>query len=195
MVQAARAIEEPEYTVILREGAGEVRAYAPHLLAEVTVQAKSSWQAGDQGFRLLADYIFGNNTSKTEIAMTAPVGSRPQSQKIEMTAPVGITNAKSNEWVISFVLPQRLTLATAPTPNNSRVQLREQAERSMAVWRFSGNTSTGELARAERSLAEFMQKNALTCTGTVELARYDPPWTLPFLKRNEVMCAIVVPTP
>lgn len=141
---SAMATEEPRYEVILSEGDMELRRYAPMLIAETEVEGSMD-EASNKGFRLIADYIFGNNQSsdaeqRAKIAMTAPVTVEPQSSKIAMTAPVTVepqsaeTDMKAaRRWRIHFVMPSQYTLETIPKPSNSLVQLREIPSRHYGV--------------------------------------------------------------
>ncbi|PCO06265.1 heme-binding protein [Microbulbifer flavimaris] len=183
------AIEEPEYAVIEQSKPFELRAYQPKIVAEVQVTGSMD-EASGRGFKLLADYIFGNNTARTggneKIAMTAPVGMEPESEKISMTAPVSMEQS-GGQWRVSFVMPSQYTMETLPRPNNQAVTLREIPETNYAVIRFSGLAGEDKIARKTAELIEWMDEKGLEPTGQPELARYNPPWTLPFLRRNEVM--------
>jgi SOUL heme-binding protein len=193
----AMAIEEPRYEVIEKSGDIELRAYAPMIIAEAVVDGTLD-QASNQGFRLIADYIFGGNIAKSgaageKIAMTAPVTieskSEPQSQKIEMTAPVTVEpkEGADNKWRIHFVMPSKYTLATLPTPKNSRVTLREMPAQKSAVMVYSGFNGEEKLKQKTAALQSWMSERKLVATSAPQLARYDPPWTLPFMRRNELM--------
>lgn len=185
----AMAIEEPEYAIIEQSKPFELRAYKPKIVAEVQVTGSMD-EASGKGFKLLANYIFGNNTARTggneKIAMTAPVGMEPESEKISMTAPVSMEQS-GGQWRVSFVMPSQYTMETLPRPNNQAVTLREIPETNYAVIRFSGLAGEDKIARKTAELIAWMEKKGLKPTGQPELARYNPPWTLPFLRRNEVM--------
>lgn len=188
---SAMAIEEPKYTVIEQSEAFELRAYSPKIVAETRVSGSLD-KASSAGFRLIADYIFGNNTSRTggseKISMTAPVTMEPKSEKISMTAPV--TMEKTGEqWRMHFVMPGQYTLATLPKPNNPAVTLREVPQSNYAVIRFSGLAGEEKVATKTAELMAWLKGKGITPAGKPELARYNPPWTLPFLRRNEVMVA------
>ncbi len=189
------AAEEPQYTVIEtaqgEHGTFELRAYAPMIIAE-TVVAGSMDDASSQGFRRIADYIFGNNTlasgDSTKIAMTAPVTMEPQSARIDMTAPVTLEK-NEEDWRIHFVMPSEYSLQTLPKPNNSDVTLREVPQRQYAVVRFSGLVNETMVAEKTHALLAWIEQKNIQTTGQPELARYNPPWTLPGLRRNEIMVA------
>jgi hypothetical protein len=194
------AIEEPKYTLIEKSDNIELRVYEPKIIAEVTVSGTID-EVGSKGFRLIADYIFGNNTTATgsnrEISMTAPVTIKPTSEKSAMTAPVTLqaeptadnsqTSMTETTWKMYFVMPSEYSLETLPTPNNSAVTLKQISASNYAVIRFSGFTGEKKVAKKTAELTAWLKKKSITPTGTPELARYNPPWTLPFWRRNEIM--------
>jgi hypothetical protein len=183
------AIEEPKYTLTEESGEFELRAYAPMIVAETMVSG-SLGKASNAGFRLIADYIFGNNISRAggneKISMTAPVTVEPKSEKINMTAPVSAEKA-GEQWRIHFVMPSQYSLETLPTPNNPAVTLREVSASNYAVIRFSGFVGEGKTAEKTAELMEWLENKGIGPIGKPQLARYNPPWTLPFFRRNEVM--------
>ena len=183
------ATEEPKYELIEKSGEFELRQYQPMLIAEVLVDGDMD-QASGKGFRLIADYIFGNNITETgsskKIKMTAPVTIEPRSEEISMTIPVSMKNI-SGRWQVSFVMPSKYTLDTIPLPNNKQIMLRKVPARKVAVLEFSGFVNEKNTANRTQELLKWMDKNNLISTGSIELARYDPPWTLPFLRRNEII--------
>jgi effector-binding domain-containing protein len=185
----AMATEEPKYEVLKQQGDFELRRYEPMLIAETWVTGSMD-NAGSKGFRIIADFIFGNNTSvageRREIAMTAPVTM--QSEEIAMTAPV--TMAQDNgRWRVHFVMPSRYTYEMLPKPNNPAVNIREITAKHYAVIQFSGFAGEDKVAAKTLALLGWMQENQLEPQGLPEMARYNPPWTLPFFRRNEVMIA------
>lgn len=185
------AIEEPDFTLIKKDKPFELRAYAPMIVAEVEVSGDMK-QASNRGFRLIADYIFGNNsTAKGEaskISMTAPVTMEAKSEKINMTAPVTMEqNFDTNSWRVHFVMPSEYSMETLPKPNNTRVEIREIAPKNYAVIRFSGFTGEEKVAKKTQELLSWMKSEGLEPIGTPELARYNAPITPPFFRRNEVM--------
>lgn len=182
------ATEEPKYTVLEKEPPFEIRAYTPMILAEVQVEGDLDG-ASSQGFRLIAAYIFGQNQVSEKIAMTAPVTVVDQSvknAKIAMTAPVGI-ESNAGKWVVSFVMPAEYTMETIPKPLNSQVQLRQIPAVKKAVISFSGFYNDQKVAEKTLELEQWMKSKNLQSGGTPNFARYNPPWTLPFMRRNEVM--------
>ena len=185
----AMATEEPTYDIIEQSGSFELRRYDPMIVAETLVSG-SMKDASSSGFRRIADYIFGNNTVRNggngEIAMTAPVTLTAQSEKISMTAPVGMQRS-AGQWRVHFVMPGKYTLDTLPVPNNPAVKLREIPATHYAVLRFSGFAGETKVAAKVAELREWLAERGIEPLGNPELARYNPPWTLPFLRRNEVM--------
>lgn len=184
----AMATEEPAFTLVLRDGAFEVRDYVPTVVAEVTVSGSQD-RASNRGFQILANYIFGGNTRRQSIAMTAPVAQNRTSETIAMTAPVTQT-ASGNRWAVRFIMPSEYTMATLPVPNDPRVILREEPAHRMAVVRFSGIADARQVERREQELDQQLAARGMRRTGPITLAQYDPPWTLWFLRRNEVMAPV-----
>jgi hypothetical protein len=180
-------VEQARYDVFETHGAIEIRDYAPMIVAEVSVPGDREKAISD-GFRLIADFIFGNNISSKEVAMTAPVTQQP-SEKIAMTAPV-IQQGGEGLWVVRFVMPSAYTMQTLPKPNNSEVILKEIAGKRFAVIRFSGLARNNSLAAHTKELEAFIMENKLQTASEPTYAFFNPPWTLPFLRRNEVMIEI-----
>lgn len=179
----AMAIEEPKFTVSLHEGAIEIRDY--QAAAEVTVTGDQKG-AASKGFRLLAGYIFGGNTRHQSIPMTAPVAQERAGEKIAMTAPVTQTPS-DGAWVVRFTMPGGYSLETLPEPNDLKVTLRNVPASRFAVIRFSGVASDTNVAARTAELTAFAKARHLHTTGPASLAQYNPPWTLWFMRRNEVM--------
>lgn len=188
------AIEEPDYRRLVSDGPYELRKYAPVIVAEVHVPGQIQ-AATAAGFRILARYIFGGNSGRANIAMTAPVTlSADEGAKIAMTAPVTLAG-KEGDWVVRLSMPRQWTLETLPVPEDRRVQLRQLPEAQMAVLKFSGFTSPSRMARKNAELASWMSQRGLEANGIASLARYDPPWTPWFMRRNEVMTEVLEPLP
>lgn len=183
------ATEEPKFVSLLREGNVELREYPALVVAEVSVGGSHD-EAANAGFRLLAGYIFGGNTQRERMSMTAPVvQSRAASESIAMTAPV-IQVADKGMWTVQFVMPASKTLDTLPVPNDDRVHLRAVPANRVAVVRFSGLARADSVVERTAELREFIAKHQLKPTGTAALARYNPPWTPWFMRRNEVMIPV-----
>jgi len=185
------AIEEPEYKLVKQEGPYELRGYAPRIVAETMVE-DSFQDASSAGFKRNAGYIFGNNVSRSgeseKIEMTAPVSMEPKSEKISMTAPVSMRQSQG-KWRVQFFMPREYTIDSLPSPNDSAVQLRTLPASNFAVVRFSGLVNEKKKQDKSAELLNWMQSRNIKPMGEPVLARYNPPWTLPFLRRNEIMVA------
>ena len=188
----AMATEEPNYTILNQTEDFELRRYDPQIVAQTWVTGDQK-QAGNKGFKILADYIFGNNTApsgkSSKISMTAPVKMQPQtgkSQKIAMTAPVAMQE-EDGKWRVRFVMPSQYTLQTLPKPKNPAVSIVEVPVQTYGVIKFSGLTDSEKVDAKSKELKTWMQSQKLNIIGAPEMARYNPPWTLPFMRRNEIM--------
>lgn len=182
------AIEEPKFKVVLQEGDFEIRDYQAAVAAEVTVTGDQKG-AASKGFRLLAGYIFGGNTRRQSIAMTAPVAQQPTNETIAMTAPVTQT-ASEGAWIVRFTMPSAYSLATLPEPNDPRIKLKDIAPARFAVVRFSGLARPASVEAKTADLIDFVSAHDLRSKGPTSLAQYNPPWTLWFMRRNEVMIEV-----
>ena len=178
------AIEEPDYTVESKTANYEIRKYGPVVVAETEIQSDFE-NAGNQAFRILAGYIFGANKSKTKIEMTAPVSQAAKSEKIDMTAPVTQVKAATG-FIVQFTMPKKFTLDTLPVPNDSRVHLREMPARQVAVFSYSGSWSESRYLDKLATFKEELAKNKVEPIGEPVLARYNSPFQLWFLRRNEI---------
>ena len=202
-MESAMAIEEPRYDVRMSQAPFELRHYAPVLIAQTIVEGDMD-AASNKGFRLIADFIFGNNMAAgsepsanqgAKMAMTAPVTVEPQSSKIAMTAPVTLEPQLGNDqqWRVYFVMPSQYTLANIPKPKNSAVTLHELPSKYVVVQRYSGfNTVARVQEKTDETLA-WAKQQSLKVVGTPQLSRYDPPWTLPMFRRNEIMVEVAAP--
>ena len=182
------ATEEPQFSVLEKTPPFELRSYAPMILAEVKVEGDLE-EASSQGFRLIAAYIFGQNQVSEKIAMTTPVAIEeqiPKSAKIAMTSPVSI-ESNAGQWIVSFVMPAQYTMENLPKPLNSKVQLRQIPAVKRAVISFSGFYNANKVAERTLELEEWMKTKNLQTASAPKFARYNPPWTLPFMRRNEIM--------
>ena len=185
------AVDEPEFNSTFKDDNLEIREYAPKILAQVSVLGDFN-EATSKGFKLLADFIFGNNISidgSSKIDMTAPVVVEPVSEIINMTAPV-ITEGINNEWVVSFVMPKEYSLSTLPKPNNKNITITRLPAEKYAVIVFSGLVRKSNYDEQVKLLKKFILKKNLKTIGLIQIARYNPPWTLPFFRRNELMIRI-----
>lgn len=182
------ATEEPKFTLALKEGAFELRDYPALIVAEVTVTGDQQ-EASRTGFRKLVNYIFGGNTSAKRIAMTSPVTKARTGQKIAMTAPVTQIGAKGG-WVVRFTMPANLAMNDLPQPNDPEVTLKTLPATRYAVFRFSGLAGEAKVAATTAKLLSNVKAHSLTATGSIALARYDPPWTPWFIRRNEILVPV-----
>ena len=177
-------VEQPDYQVTASQGAIEIRSYAPMIAAEAVVDGERK-PAINEGFRLIAAYIFGANQPGGKIAMTAPV-QQQRKQTIAMTAPV-TQQANGTTWTVRFIMPKTWTLATLPQPTDARVTLKPLPARRFAVVRFSGLAQDATIAARTDELKTYIAQQRLQTVGEPVLAFYNPPWTLPFFRRNEIM--------
>ncbi|MEW8403470.1 MAG: heme-binding protein [Candidatus Thiodiazotropha taylori] len=182
------AIEEAQYDVIHKESDFEIRDYASHVLAETFVTGAME-DAGKVAFGRLFDYISGNNQSRQEVTMTAPVSQQPAGEKIEMTAPVG-QQPDSEGWVVSFMMPSEYTMETLPVPIDSNVTLREVPPRRMAAIRYSGFWSESSYLEHKAELLQWIEEAGVTITGKPVWARYNAPFTPWFMRRNEILIPV-----
>lgn len=182
-----RNVEQPDYKLVSSKGNIEIRDYAPMILAQVEVSGERK-QAISEGFKILADYIFGNNTSNNKMEMTAPV-TNELSQKMAMTAPV-LQEQHMDKWKVRFVMPKKYSLETLPKPNSKDIILIPFAAKRFAVIRFSGLADDENIKQHTEELKTYILAESLKPIGETNLAFYNPPWTMPFLRRNEVMIEI-----
>lgn len=176
--------EEPAFTVQRRLGDIEIRRYGARIAAETTVEADEE-AARNEGFRRLARYIFGGNNGGGKIAMTAPVAQQP-GEKIAMTAPVASESGASGEWAIRFFMPSGYTMDTLPAPDDDRVHLVEAPPEVVAVLRFSGVAGQEKIAARTEELLSTLRDHGVDTVGEPLMWFYDPPWTIPSRRRNEV---------
>jgi len=189
------ATEEPKFSIIEKSEPFELRAYAPQLIAEVKVEGDLD-TASSQGFRLIAAFIFGQNQVSEKISMTAPVAiETAQRTKIVMTVPVGIEASKEsatgvNQWLFSFVMPSEYTMATLPKPLNPMVTIRELPAQKRAAIIFSGFNNEAKVLEKTKALEEWIKSKQLQAIGNPQFARYNPPWSIPFMRRNEILITV-----
>ena len=183
-------VEQADYTVVKKMSDYEVREYPEHIVAQTTVKG-SRGEAMGSGFSIVAGYIFGGNTKKESIAMTAPVVSEKQetgkvSESIAMTAPV-IATADGDSQRISFGMPRSYTLETLPTPNDPRVKIVKIPTKQYAVMRFSWYRSDGRIKQMQEKLLTALVRDGVEVVGSVAYAGYNAPGTPPWMTRNEVL--------
>lgn len=187
----AMSIEEPEYTVLSESDRFELREYAPYLVAEVSMSGDFE-QVGNRAFRILANYIFGGNQGDRKIAMTAPV-TQQAGEKIAMTAPVSQRDDGDGTFTIGFTMPSEYTLETLPLPNDERITLREVPPRVVAVRKYAGSWSERGYQRHLGQLQIAMAARDLEPAAAPIWARFNSPFSLPFLRRNEIQIEVAAP--
>ena len=182
---ATVGIEKAKYEVIYTEGKFEVRQYKPQIVAETIVDSTFD-EAGNIAFRRLFNFISGNNRTKESIAMTALVNQKGSSEKIKMTAPVN-QQQYAGKYAVSFLMPSKYTMKTLPEPLDANVKLRTTPAYKAAVIRYSGSWSQKRYLEHRTLLEDFVQRKGLKIIGEDIFARYDPPFQLWFIRRNEVL--------
>ncbi len=185
-VFGVRTAAEPHHDIVERLGEVEIRRYGPRLAAETTIALSDN--AMNEAFFILAGYIFGGNHKKQDIAMTAPVGIE-RSQEIAMTAPVATASAQG-ALTMRFFLPASISLGNAPEPNDNRVKLVPIGEETLAALRYSGTWSEEARKRKEQELLATLKGSRWQANGEPLTQLYDPPFTIPFLRRNEVVVKV-----
>ena len=194
--------EQPKYDVVARlTGGVEVRQYAPRLAAETTVSAGDEAAGRDEAFRLLAGYIFGANTpadgrtaggAGEKVAMTAPVEvKRGGGETVAMTTPVQVDRADgAGGYTMRFFLPSKLTADTAPEPRDARVRIVTVPGETVAVLRFGGSWDARNIGAKKQALLRSLEGSGWRAAGEPDTLYYDPPFTIPVLRRNEVVTPV-----
>lgn len=187
-------VEQADYTVVKKMNGYEIREYPAHIVAQTTVRGSYGESMGN-GFRIVAGYIFGGNTKKESIAMTAPVVAqkgevKKVSESIAMTAPVMAT-AEGDSQTISFGMPRSYTLETLPTPNDSRVKIVMIPAKKYAVMQFSWYRSDERVKSMQERLLSALARDGVVAQGSTAYAGYNAPWTPPWMNRNEVLVEII----
>ena len=187
-----RNVAMPQYSVLSKDRNIEIREYPAIITAQVEVSA-SRYDAAKEGFRQLADFIFGNNVTSennnAKLAMTAPVLQAPN-EKIAMTAPVIQSNKDDGACIIKFIMPEKYSLSTLPKPNNPNITIKNEPARKVIAIRFSGSSTDVNLSRHLAELEKYIADHKIQVNSSYEYAFYNPPWTLPFMRRNEILIAI-----
>lgn len=184
-VGVAMAIEEANYNVVVKDDQFEVRDYSAHVLAETLVDGDLE-EAGSKAFDRLFRYISGDNQSRNKVAMTAPVSQERAREKIKMTAPVSQQRVQE-KWAVSFMMPAAYRLETLPVPSNPAITLRQVPARRMATVRYSGFWSEARYLEHKTALESWIREKGLTVSGDPVWARYNPPFTPWFMRRNEIL--------
>lgn len=181
-------VEKTPYTVLEKDGKFEIRQYPSYLVAETIVDADFKG-AGNIAFRRLFNYISGQNKTKESVSMTAPVNQESRPEKIAMTAPVN-QQPSGEKYSVSFVMPPKYTLETLPQPLDPAVVIKEIPAHQVAAVRYSGSWSQEKYLKQKAALEQFMQTKGLVSAEEPVFARYDPPFQLWFLRRNEVLIPV-----
>ncbi len=187
-------VEQADYNVLEIKDGYEIREYPAHIVAQTTVKGSYGESMGN-GFRIVAGYIFGGNTKKESIAMTAPVvaqkvGGEETSENIAMTAPV-VATTEGDSQIISFGMPRSYTLETLPTPNDPRVKIVMIPTKKYAVLQFSGYRSDARVKNMQEKLVSALVRDGVATKGNTAYAGYNAPWTPPWMNRNEVLVEII----
>ncbi len=182
------AIETPRYKVLKKNGRIELRKYRGYILASVEIKANSYNSAANQAFSILADFIFGNNVTSSQISMTAPAISKrlETSEKIAMTAPVSASKLDNQTYLISFTMPAIYSIENLPKPNNKNVKIQYIPSHEIAVIRFSGYTTDSKIEKMATELKNWADVEKIKFSGDLIVSRYDPPWKPGFIRRNEI---------
>jgi len=188
-VFGVESVEEAPYQLIQKDNQFEIREYAPVVVAQTRVNADFK-KAGNEAFRKLFSYISGENEANQKIAMTSPVIAESNSgdlgDTIAMTAPV--TSQKDGDtWLYQFVLPQTYSLDNAPQPTNPAVSLAETTQKRVATLRYSGRATAKSQTKNAETLVSWIESQGLISQSEPRWAGYNPPWTLPPFRRNEVL--------
>jgi hypothetical protein len=191
---SVRTIEGPKYDVTTTAQGYEIRTYDAYIIAETTISDAADYnEATQKGFPIVAGYIFGDNTAQDTIAMTTPVQTQADNSKtIAMTVPVNTQReAVADTYNISFVMPSAYTLETLPKPNDKRVVIKAVPSRKVAVKRFTWSAKNSVVQKQEKALLSALARDGIKTIGTTRIARYNPPWTLPFMLRIEVQIDVI----
>ncbi len=188
----AARVEQAEYSVLSENKVYEVRKYPEHIVAQATVSGEYT-ESLNEGFTIVAGYIFGGNKKQEPIAMTAPVvigNEEDTSTPIAMTAPV-VAGGTNESRTVSFVMPKKYTMETLPVPTDPRVKIVKVPEKTYAVLRFSWWRTTSRIEKSGKKLLEQLNKDGVAIVSEeVKYAGYNAPFTPPWMNRNEVMIEI-----
>ena len=185
------AIETPKFETLQKDGKFEIRKYQEYTIASVEVESDFK-HALIEGFRILADYIFGNNRAKISIEMTVPVTEQPVAgKKIEMTAPViAAPSGEGNKYLISFTMPSKYKLETLPEPVNKNITIVTVAPHKAAALRFSGYMSEKTTKKKTLEMEVWLKKNNFKPKSGFSLAQYNPPWIPGPFRKNEIIVEV-----
>ena len=181
-------MRQPAYKVVSVNDGYEVREYAGYLAAETTVSGPGK-EGLREGFRRLFSYISGNNEGSAKLSMTAPVLSG-EPEKVAMTAPVLQEAGDGGEQVVSFIAPAEYTMETLPIPKDPRIRIRQVAPFTAAALRYGGWTDPETIDRKTQELKSLLERDGRTPVPPFLSAQYNPPWTVPPFRRNEIIVTI-----
>ena len=182
--------ESPKYRIISKDGDFEIRRYAPYIIAKVKVKGNFK-ESSSKAFKVLAGYIFGKNKGDTKISMTSPVEIESKPVKIEMTSPV-IMNQSDDNYTMSFLMPSKYSLDELPKPLDKRIEFKEIKSRLIASHKYSWISSKVRNDIKAKELTEWLKENKkYRINNNYIYAGYNPPWTIPFFRRNEIHFVIV----
>ena len=179
-----RNSEEAKYSVLYDENNIQIRQYQELLIAKTQTNGNYN-ESSSSAFKLLAGYIFGENQSQEKIEMTTPVLQKKQNEKIAMTVPV-YQQENSTAWTMTFVLPSKYTIDTIPMPLNKNIEIKLLPAKKVATIKYSGFISSDKIKTKSIELQTWLDKNGYESISEPVSAGYDPPWTIPFLRRNEI---------
>ena len=183
-VLGIRTADQPSYQVLNKVGNIQIRHYPALLIAETTI-VDDYKNASNQGFQRLAGYIFGNNQKQQSLVMTAPVIQERQAETLAMSAPV-LQQKSGAVWLMAFVLPTGYSVSTAPIPNDKAVTIKELPDKKVAVIQYTGSLCDSGIEKNAGTLSIWLNQQGFKALSPARSAAYDPPWTLPFLRHNEV---------
>jgi hypothetical protein len=182
--------ESPKYRIISKDGDFEIRRYTPYIIAKVKVKGNFK-ESSSKAFRILAGYIFGKNKGDTKIPMTSPVEIESKAIKIEMTSPVIITQSDDN-YTMSFSMPSKYSLDELPKPLDERIEFKQIKPRLIASHKYSWLSSKARNDIKAKELTTWLKENKkYRIESNYIYAGYNPPWTIPFFRRNEIHINIV----
>ncbi len=178
------AVEEHPFTLERRTPQFELRRYDAVIVAETRIEAGFE-EAGPRGFEILTGYMSGHNQSRTKRVKGPFTTQKAPADKIAMAAPV---NLVQTPWGIlgQFTMPSSFSLAALPKPDDDRIHLRSIPPRQLAVIRYSGSWSEANYQKHRKELIAALKADGIPSTGEATFARFNSPFQLWFLRRNEV---------
>ena len=183
-----RHTEQPAFTLVLQQDNIEIRDYPPLLIAETEIAGNYA-DSGRIGFQRLANFIIGDNHQQQSMAMTAPVFRETTGEKISMTAPV-LQEPEAQGWRMAFVMPAVFQTNTLPVPNDPAIRIRQLPSQKVAVLSYSGSLNQAQIEQHSKQLQTWLNQQGYQPVSEPRSAAYDPPWTLPALRHNEIHITI-----